>query len=404
MRLTVASHDFYPDPGSGGTGRYVYETTRRLADRGHDVTVITRHRGECPRRETVAGVRVRRYDLTIADRWGPGVLADLPGAAGAVSTFLDDADPELLSLQGPVTGLLADRAVTASVPRSCTFHSPWPTEYRLRTRGSDRSWPRRLLNGTIRAGFEQGLLARTDEIVTLSRFMQTRLQQRYDPSSPAAVVPGGVDQGTYDPDAGTAPALAGEDPAFLTVRRLSPRMGHELLLEAFAAVRDRHPDAHLFIAGDGPLREDLEERATELGVAEATTFLGYVPDEQLPATYATADVFVLPTTALEGFGLATLEALASGTPVVGTPVGATPELLRGVEHHDAVSAPMVVDGATPGDLAAGMTAWADLQRAEREAAGRACRRHTCQYYTWEKTVAGLESGYLSLVDGEASWG
>src|SRR5207249_11052699 len=61
------------------------------------------------------------------------------------------------------------------------------------------------------------------------------------------------------------------------------------------------------------------------------SFLGFIPDETLPSYYHAADVFVLPTRELEGFGLVTVEALACGTPVLGTPVGATPEVLSGLD-------------------------------------------------------------------------
>ena len=69
-------------------------------------------------------------------------------------------------------------------------------------------------------------------------------------------------------------------------------------------------------------------RSAQLGLDKHVTFLGFVPDADLPRYYQAADVFVLPTRELEGFGLVTAEALACGTPVLGTPVGATPELLE----------------------------------------------------------------------------
>lgn len=56
-------------------------------------------------------------------------------------------------------------------------------------------------------------------------------------------------------------------------------------------------------------------------------YLGFIPEEELPAYYQTADLFVLPTAELEGFGLVTIEALSCGTPVLATPLGANPEVL-----------------------------------------------------------------------------
>jgi glycosyltransferase involved in cell wall biosynthesis len=169
-----------------------------------------------------------------------------------------------------------------------------------------------------------------------------------------------------------------------------------MLLRAFAAVAEDRPAVHLFVAGDGPLRGELEATAADLGIADRVTFLGYVPDADLPSAYATADCFALPTRQLEGFGLATLEALASGTPVVATPVGGTTEILSGLDGDDRVPAGMVVSSVEADALADRMTAWADLDPAERETAGRACRDHAVENYTWERTAAALEDRYRAL--------
>lgn len=394
MHLFVASHDLYPDPGSGGTGRYVYETARRLVDRGYEVSVVTRRRGDVPRSERVAGIDVSRYEFSVADTAAPAVLGQLPGAARAVARHAPD-DPDVLSFQGPVTAALAHATVDGRVPRRSTFHSPWPTEYRIRTRGSDIATPRRRLNTVLRDRLERRLLAGVEEVGTLSEYMRERLRERYAPAAPTTVVPGGVDTEVFAPDAGRDERFAGTGPTFLTVRRLSPRMGHGLLLDAFARVRERCPDARLYVAGDGPLAGRLRDRASELGVDDATTFLGYVSDEDLPAAYASADTFVLPTTKLEGFGLATLEALASGTPVVGTSVGGTVELLGACQERDDVPAEMLaaVDAEA---LATRMVDWATLDPGTRERAGRGCRAYVRERYTWERTVDALERRYRAL--------
>ncbi len=428
MHLLVAAHDFYPDPGSGGTGRYVHETARRLASRGHDVSVLTRRRGDVPRRETIAGVRVARYDLEIAERSAPEIARQLPSAVREVRDLLAALpDPDLLSLQGTVTDPLADLFVADDVPRSATFHSPWPTEYRVRAgHAADAalSAPRRRLNAALRERIERSVLADCQQVLALSEFMAGELRAVHGPVADAgipdpAVVPGGVDADRYRPDAGVYDPMAADERAnaprlpdgigadgggtddpgidFLTVRRLSPRMGHGMLLEAFERVVAERPNSRLYIAGDGPLREELERTAARLGIADDVTFLGYVPDDDLPRAYATADCFVLPTRELEGFGLATLEALASGTPVVATPVGGTTEVLAGLSDDDRMPTEQVVESVTADALAQRMRAWAALAPAERAAAGRACREYARENYTWDATADALDGYYRELV-------
>ncbi|WP_227376993.1 glycosyltransferase family 4 protein [Haladaptatus halobius] len=397
MHILAGSHDFYPDPGSGGTGRYVYETARRFVERGHRVSVVTRRRGDVPRRESVAGIDVYRYDIEVANRRADEVLSQVPAALGRVDEFVREASEneplDLLSFQGPVTSLLVHLCADDEIPRTATFHSPWPTEYRIRTRNADAgSTSRRELNAKVRTAVEQFVLDRTRGVITLSEFMRDRMRETYDEASRSEVVPGGVDIETFHPGAGEFESMTGA-PSFLTVRRLSPRMGHDLLFEAFSHVVAEHPDARLYIAGDGSLRNELERTADELDVADETAFLGYVPDEALPSAYATADLFVLPTTELEGFGLATLEALASGTPAVATPVGGTVELLSDLESKPAVPTPVLAEATTPEALARRMTAWAELFPETRRSASRACRTYAEENYTWERTVESLEAVY-----------
>ena len=108
-----------------------------------------------------------------------------------------------------------------------------------------------------------------------------------------------------------------------TVRNLVPRMGLENLISAFEIVQSGRTDLLLIIGGEGPLEPALKEQTRQCGVEEFVRFVGYIPDEDLPSYYQMADLFILPTIELEGFGLVTVEALASGLPVLGTPVGGT---------------------------------------------------------------------------------
>lgn len=120
-------------------------------------------------------------------------------------------------------------------------------------------------------------------------------------------------------------ALRGR-PALVAVGRLTRQKGFDVLLNALATVRPRHPDLHLSIIGDGPERSSLEALASSLGLASAVTFMGFC-EEPLPLVHA-ADLFVLASR-YEGFPNAALEALACGTPVVLTDSpGANSEIVR----------------------------------------------------------------------------
>lgn len=97
------------------------------------------------------------------------------------------------------------------------------------------------------------------------------------------------------------------------IRRLVRRMGIDRLIHAMAEVVKSHPDVRLFIGGDGPMRAEYEALIDELGLIKNVTLLGRVSDEKLVQYYQAADISVVPTLALEGFGLITVESLACGT-------------------------------------------------------------------------------------------
>ncbi|WP_241557964.1 glycosyltransferase family 4 protein [Falsirhodobacter deserti] len=113
----------------------------------------------------------------------------------------------------------------------------------------------------------------------------------------------------------------------LFVGRLDSVKGGRLLLEAFGALRERHPDAALEIVGDGPDRAAMEARARELGLGSKVRFHGYRTQEEVARILSGADMLVLPSFA-EGVPVVLMEAMASGLPVVSTRIAGIPELVE----------------------------------------------------------------------------
>lgn len=109
----------------------------------------------------------------------------------------------------------------------------------------------------------------------------------------------------------------------ITTSSLIPRNGLDILVEACALLKI---DWELTIAGDGPLRSDLENLAIKLGIINRVKFLGRVPSEQVTNLLMTNDLFVRPSRA-EGFGNSFIEAMAAGLPVIGTPIGGIVDFL-----------------------------------------------------------------------------
>ena len=144
-----------------------------------------------------------------------------------------------------------------------------------------------------------------------------------DPRVPVTLVPNGVDLAGFQ----CADLQTGDQPLrLLCVARLIERKGQHHLIRALYQLQEQGIDATLDLIGAGDAQTALQQLSERLGVSERVHFLGYVPREQIAEYYAEADVFVLPSYN-EGMSVATLEAMASGLPLVVTRTGGTTELV-----------------------------------------------------------------------------
>jgi glycosyltransferase involved in cell wall biosynthesis len=220
------------------------------------------------------------------------------------------------------------RGAARRTPLVVHFHGPWAREAAAVGKGDGPST-------RARHAIERAVYRRAARTITLSGAFARMLVHDYgvDPWRLRIVRPG-VDLDRFAPgDRTAARAALGIAPGttvVLAVRRLVPRTGIDVLLEAWSQVAG---DAVLLIAGDGPERPELERRAPD-----RVRFLGSVADADLAAHYRAADVCVVPSVALEGFGLVVLESLACGTPVVVSDVGGLPEAVAGIGDELVVPA------------------------------------------------------------------
>jgi glycosyltransferase involved in cell wall biosynthesis/SAM-dependent methyltransferase len=398
----LAVADVSPLAVVGGGERVLWEQMRRLARRGHDVRVLCRAAAAAPAPPTLReGVEIVEF---AARRRSPvRFLGSTVLEARRTAARLLAARPaDVLNVYQPLAGygVLASPA-GRRVPALYSFLSPAPLEYRSR-----RTMTRHHLGGVAGlAGLaalwltEGACLRRAARVHVMSDFSRALLWRLYRvPAARLVTIGGGVDLERFRPapDRRAARAALGlplDGPLLLTVRNLEARMGLDTLIEALAILVGRRPDVRLLIGGSGSQRRALEARVAALGLDKHVTFLGFVPETDLPGHYQAADVFVLPTRELEGFGLVTAEALACGTPVLGTPVGATPELL------EALDGGLVFGDTTAAAMAADLGAL--LDRLDGDPAGEArlraaCRRHAEARFDWERVVDRLEETLVAV--------
>jgi glycosyltransferase involved in cell wall biosynthesis len=179
----------------------------------------------------------------------------------------------------------------------------------------------------------------------------------------------------------------------LTVRNLVSRMGLENFIHSLRQASVILPGIHAVIGGEGPLKERLMSLTRDLGVANIVTFAGFIPDGELPDYYRAADLFILPTLELEGFGLVTLEAMATGLPVLGTPIGGTLEILERLDER------YLFDDTSPEAITRRITEigrqYLENPDVAREASLR-CRTFVEENYSWKRNVDMVEDLFRGL--------
>jgi glycosyltransferase involved in cell wall biosynthesis len=314
----------------GGHERYVSDLSAALARKGVAVRIVAkRWRRDSPARETqLDGVIVERY--RVPEKRNPlyAPLYPLYVAVGLRHSLASKKDKRARTVVHAHMSIPAWPLALSGPPYLFTFHAPIWRELLSERQGSYLlpSPAQKLAVKSIRA-LERRLARRATATTVLSEFMRGELGL-LDPAAAqrTTVIPGGVDLERFSP--GTAQDTRDDSPTLFTARRLTPRTGVDELIRAMADVRAALPGARLQIAGTGAMEAELRSLTATLGLERTVTFLGRISDNELVQSYRSATLVVMPTRELEGFGLTTAEALACGAAVLGTPAGATPELLR----------------------------------------------------------------------------
>jgi glycosyltransferase involved in cell wall biosynthesis len=376
----------------GGAERVLYEQAVGLARRGHEVAVLTRRLAEHDTAEELIQ-NVQEWRYPIDNRNALTFLhATLTGGTSLFERLQKAYAFELINGHQPFSAWAAQRSpLSRETPFVYTCHSLAFEEYETRHKKPKNPVGRCLyaLNVALRRRIEGRVLARSKRIICLSEFSRQKLTTLHGIAPERiAIIPGGVDIDRFRPLADRMEArrrlgLPESAPLLFTVRNLVPRMGLENLIAAMPAITAALPHACLVIGGRGPLQESLAQQSRALGMEGHIRFAGFIPEEDLPAYFGTADCFVLPTVALEGFGLVTVEALACGTPALGTPVGGTVEILRGLGPGH------LFQGTSP-EAIAELTVrrcldWQTNPMGYEDLAQR-CRRYAEDRYAWHRNV------------------
>jgi glycosyltransferase involved in cell wall biosynthesis len=353
-------------PTDGGVAFHVQTLARCLPDHGVDTTVA------CPPGPwaddlVASGVAVVEVPMVreISAVTDLAALRRLRAAAGTGGHDLVHTH----SAKAGVLGRLAARS--RHLP---AVHTPHAWSFLA---GGRRSAP-------VYRRIERALARSTDALICVSEGERRRGLQVADAERLTVVA-----NGIALPDAGSERRATDSGVVLGTVARLAPQKGVAHLLEAFALVRRLRPEARLAIAGDGPLRGDLEQLARRLGIADSVTFAGAVSS---PWSFlAGLDLFVLPSL-WEGLPYALLEAMASGLACVATAVDGVAEAIPDRRFGT------VVEPADSAWLGREILALVDDPRT-RAQMGEMARAHVREAFSVDGMVRGTVDVYRRVLQG-----
>jgi glycosyltransferase involved in cell wall biosynthesis len=314
--------------------RVAWDIAQLVRGRGHQVAMLA------ARQDAVAtadlreaeGIRIARYPRARLAALDPRRAPRTVAAAAAAARELLGEPWDVVHLHSLFTAAGAIAAFGDQPRYVATVHSPAGLEART-------NWARGRLLGRLKllAGarvidrYEHEILAKCETIHVLSEFTRGLLQSIHGVGERTVVIPHWHRREL----ARTHTRAAARDalgwpphaPTFFTVRYHGVRQGLDVAIEALAPLCAER-DVRFVLAGDGPRRRALERLAHNRGGEGRILFPGRLDERELSLAYEAADLFVLPTLALECFGLITQEALAFGCPVLGTDAGAIPEVLE----------------------------------------------------------------------------
>jgi phosphatidyl-myo-inositol alpha-mannosyltransferase len=354
----------YAWEAAGGVQVHVKNLAARLLERGHEAIVLT------PTTVAPSEPWVRSVGRPVRVPYRGTVAPIAPLSYRRVRSLLGSFRPDVVHVHEPLTPSASMFATLVSnAPVVATVHAYL-----------DRSVAMEIAAPILRRIWRRVTIG-----VAVSESAASFLR-RAVPDAALDIVPNGVDVGAFagaEPRADLPPGRR-----ILWVNRLDPQKGFPIALAAFSKVLAEVPDAILVVVGEGKDREALgllteSERAR-------VDMRGAVPNEEVPSYLAACELFVSPAVGQESFGIALIEAMAAGVPVVAADIPGYREVVSdGVEG-------LLVPPRDPEELAAGLVrVLTEPELASR--LGEAGREHA-RIFDWPLVVERLEALYLRAIE------
>jgi glycosyltransferase involved in cell wall biosynthesis len=361
MNILVLTDGFFPEI-VGGISKSLLVEIKGLIEKKHQVVVLTRMiESVKPYIEQVDGIRIYRHRSPLRQSriYYLYPIYSMIYVFRNINRIIKKEKIDIINAHYPFPALAA-LANKSRIPLVYTYHAPIYNEITLDVKYGKHKRANLVRFGSLLSSYIESIcLKRSSKIIARSSFTKEILTNDYGLNEEKIVtIPLCVDIEKYKPLTTEKKKLREyinlprEKILFLTVRRLEARMGLDNLLDAIKILSHKRSDllhnSLFLIGGKGHLYNNLKKMVKSKSLEKYIIFLGFIPEDKLVEYYNAVDYFVLPTQALEGFGLSTIESLACGTPVIGTPIGATPEILMKIDER------LIFKGKKAEDIASGI--------------------------------------------------
>jgi phosphatidylinositol alpha-mannosyltransferase len=373
----VSPYDWsYP----GGVKSHIVHLAAHLRARGHTVRILTPATGTRAR-QVEYGVYKVGWAAPLNVNGSVARVAAAPDVYGRIGDLLERERFDVLHLHEPFASLLPltilHHARRTGAVHVGTFHA----SVRRGRVSTPPEWGYASARLFLRPYFNrlQGRIAVSDAAL---QFVQRFFPGEYQ------VIPNGVDVARFR-EATPLPTYRGGKCNVLFVGRIEKRKGLKYLLRAIPLIREQAPNTRFIIVGDGPLRSGYQRLVERAGWPDVV-FVGRVADAELPAYYASADVFAAPNIGSESQGIVLLEALAAGAATVASDIPGYRTVIR--DGIDGLLVP-------PADHE--QLAWAICHLLDNPAERTRLRnlgRVRAEVYSWDHVAVHIESYYQELLD------
>lgn len=231
-------------------------------------------------------------------------------------------------------------------------------------------------------------IMRADYVTATSNMLAGETLNLINHQREVIVIPFGVDLDKFKP----ARKSSGDKVVIGTARGFTPKYGLEYLIRAFARLQKSYPRIELILIGDGPLFPAMKNLVKSLGVIETVKFTGAIPNDEVAVRIREFDIFVMPSVG-EGdiFGVAAVEAMATGLPVVATRVGGLPEVVEDGKTGK------IVEPADVDSLVRGLESYI-LSETLRIEHGKQGRIKAEKNYNWLQNAGMMETLYQKIME------